>query len=136
MPGHPSITEVSRSFRILETLLTKNRSLNEMKFAINTIVNSSKYMHDTLQEIAGEVEKSTQEGRNRERDLAASNARREMRIKHLKQIVEAKRAAQEVSEQGINNRSSVAFPIAHNSSPRAHSTHVEAQRRSREEETQ
>lgn len=135
MPSHPTIIDVSRSFRILSTLPTKNRSLDEMKFAINTIVNSSKYMHDILHGIAAEVEKSAQEGRKRECDLAASNARKEMRIERLRQIVQAKRAAQGVFEQGMHHRANVVFPIAHNSSGR-YPTHVEAQRWSREKETQ
>lgn len=104
MPAHPTIREVSRAFRICETLLTETHTADDRNFAINTIINSVIFMHDSLQEAAAEAAEMVREANNRERELAESYARRKQHIARLNRNVKAKRAAQVAPRQGMVNK--------------------------------
>lgn len=104
MLTHPTIREVSRAFRICETLLTETHTVDDRKFAINTIIDSVIFMHDSLQEAAAEAEEMAQEASNRERELAESLARRKQHIARLRRNVEAKRATRSAPKQGMINK--------------------------------
>lgn len=135
MLAHPTIREVSRAFRICETLLTETHTVDDRNFAINTIINSVIFMHDSLQEAAAEAAEMVREANNRERELAESYARKKQRIARLSRNVKAKRAAQVAPRQGIIKKNRPDIFLAQPSSARIHTSHGEAHWSCREEET-
>lgn len=109
MLAHPTIREVSRAFRICETLLTETHTVDDRNFAINTIINSVIFMHDSLQEAAAEAAEMVREANNRERELAESYARKKQRIARLSRNIKAKRAAQVAPRQGMIKKTGLLF---------------------------